>query len=129
MPKLSRAKIANYFADQIVTGEPNIIPRLTAFLLDEGRVRELDLIAADIEQELSTRGIIIADVTSALALDEGFEEAVRQFLAAGKDDKVVIREHVDTSLIGGIKITVGERELDASILNKINRLRAAKGAL
>lgn len=126
MPKLSRAKIAAFFANEIANGAADAIPRLTALLVEDSRVRELDLIAADIEQELSSRGIIVADVTSALPLDEGFEEAIRQLLAVRTDDKVVMREHVDERLIGGIKIKVGERELDASILNKLNRLRAAK---
>ena len=125
MAKLSRAKISAYFADEIIAGAPDVIKRLAALLLDTHRTSELSLIVADIERELYDRGIIIADVSTALPLDEGFEEAVRQLLTFRKDDKVILREHIDPDLIGGIKIRAAGRELDASVRHKLNTLKGA----
>ena len=125
MPRLSRSKIAAYFADEIVSGKPDVIKRLAALLIDTHRTGELDLIVADIEYELNERGIILADVTTALPVDEGFEEAIRQLLAAGKNDKVILREPIDPELIGGIKIRAAGRELDASVRHKLMKLKGA----
>lgn len=126
MPRLSRTKIATYFAGEIAEGRPDVPRRLAALLLDSGRTREADLIVADIETLLAARGIIIADVTSARPLDEGFEEVIRQLLAARDGDRVVIREHVDPGLIGGIRINAAGRELDTSVRHRLTKLRAAK---
>ena len=123
MPKLSRAKIAAYFADEIVADAPDIAKRLGALLLDTHRTSELDLIVADIEYELTTRGVIMADVTTALPIDEGFEEVVRQMLAVKKDDQVILREHVDPDLIGGIRVRSAGRELDATVRHQLMKLR------
>lgn len=128
MVKLSRSRIAAYFADEIVAGRHDVARRLAAFLLGEQRVGELDLIVADIEYELVQRGIILADVTTALPADEGFEAAVRDLVGAGKHDTVVLREHVDPDLIGGIKIRASGKELDASIRHKLNQLKASSAA-
>ena len=125
MPKLSRSKIAAYFADEIATDQPDVIKRLAALLMDTHRIDELDLIVDDIEYELYQRGIIMADVTTALPVDEGFHEAVRQLLATQKDDKVILREHIDPELIGGIKIRAAGRELDASVRHKLMKLKGA----
>ncbi len=123
MPKLSRAKIAAYFANEIVADAPDITKRLAALLLDTHRTSELDLIVADIEYELSTRGIIMADVTTALPIDEGFEEVIRGMLAVNKNDRVIMREHVDPELIGGIRVRSAGRELDATVRHQLTKLR------
>jgi F0F1-type ATP synthase delta subunit len=127
MAKTSRAKIASYFAAEIVERKPNVIPRLTALIIDENRLRELELIVTDIEYELNQAGIIIADVTSAERLSEGVEESIRALLTRGRSpEKVLLREHVDPHLIGGIRIRSAGRELDTSVRHKLNVLKSEK---
>lgn len=125
MVKLSRAKIAAYFADEIVAGKGDVARRLASLLLTTQRTGELDLLVADIEYELSRRGIIVADVSTALPVEEGFEETIRQLLAVHKDDTVVLREHRDPDLIGGIKVRAAGRELDATVRHKLNVLKGS----
>lgn len=128
MPKLSRAKIASYFANELIAGKKDAAERLAAFLVSTHRTGELDQIVADIEYELSEHGVIVADITTALPVDEGFEEEIRTLLSTSRDDTVVLREHIDPELIGGIKIRASGRELDASVRHKLNKLKSLSAA-
>lgn len=124
MAKISRSKIASYFADQIATGEQDVVTRLAVFLREEQRTGELDLIVADIEFELTRHGIILADVTSALPIDDSFETSIRSLLALKRDDQVMLRPHIDPYIIGGIKIRAAGRELDASVRHKLTKFKS-----
>lgn len=127
MVRTSRAKIAKYFAGEIIARKPNVIPRLTAIIIDENRLRELELIVSDIEYELNKAGIVVADVTGAKPLSEATEEAVRELLSHGRTvERVMLREHIDPHLIGGVRIRSAGRELDASVRHRLNSLKAAK---
>ena len=50
--RLSRRKIASFYADEILAGRADVTKRLAAFLLDTRRTRELPLIVRDIEDAL-----------------------------------------------------------------------------
>ncbi len=68
-------------------------------------------------------GRIEVEVFSAKPLDEGLAELVRQRVgeALGKD--AVLRNTVDEDLIGGLKLRVGDRMIDASVATQLSRIR------
>jgi F-type H+-transporting ATPase subunit delta len=72
------------------------------------------------------RGIITADVTTAIPLDRELEQVIAQRLAAhlGREaNKVSIRSRVDPSIIGGVVARVGDQVIDDSVRGRIERLR------
>ena len=70
------------------------------------------------------KGIGKATVTSAVPLDAElrieFENIVKKLSAK---DKVELIEKVDKDIIGGFVLNVGDRQVDASIKNKLNALK------
>ena len=71
------------------------------------------------------RGEIAAEVTSAHALTPAQEAELKAALksVAGKD--VAIAVTVDPSLLGGLVVKVGSRQIDTSLRTKLNSLKLA----
>ena len=71
------------------------------------------------------RGVVAAEVTTAVKLtaeqQTGLMAALRQ--ALGKDPEIETR--VDPSILGGLKVRVGSRLYDASLRSKLDSLRFA----
>jgi F-type H+-transporting ATPase subunit delta len=70
------------------------------------------------------RGISLAEIRTALALEEPQRQAVRDRLHELTGDTIEINEVVDESLIGGITVRIGDRLYDASVRSRLERLRA-----
>ena len=70
------------------------------------------------------RGVALAEIRTALPLDDAQRTAVTDRLAQLTGDEIEINEVVDESLIGGITVRIGDRLYDASVRNRLERLRA-----
>lgn len=131
MRLVSRRKLAKYAAEQILAGNDAVLEEIAGLLIYEKHEREVDLLVRDIEAELAERGEIVASVESARALDDSTRRKIEQFLATAASDKnskpkVSLRESIDPTLIGGFKLRTPTATLDATVLKKLNDLRAKK---
>ena len=131
MKSVSRRKLAKYAAEQILAGNDAVLEEIAGLLIYEKHEREVDLLVRDIEAELAENGEIVASVESARALDDNTRRKIEQFLAtaaSGKNSKpkVSLRESIDPTLIGGLKLRTPTATLDATVLKKLNDLRAKK---
>ena len=70
------------------------------------------------------RGIALAEVRTALPLEESQRTAVTDRLHELTGDEIEITEMVDESLIGGITVRIGDQLYDASVRSRLERLRA-----
>ena len=70
------------------------------------------------------RGIALAEVRTALKLDDGERQAISERLQQLTGDKIEMQEVVDEKLIGGIAVRIGDRLWDASVRGRLERLRA-----
>lgn len=124
--RLSRRKIAAYFADELIAGR-NVTKPLAAYLVETRRIREAELIVRDIESALADRGVLLADVATSRELTADTERAVTDYLkqAVGAAD-VAIRSHVDPLLLGGIRIETPGRRLDATLRHRLDQLTATR---
>lgn len=68
------------------------------------------------------KGIVQADITSAVALSDEQREALKKSLAS-LGNEIEVTENIDASIIGGLRITVGDQRIDASIQRKLNDLK------
>jgi len=88
-----------------------------------------EVIAGYLRELAARRGEVTAEVTAARALTREQAEKVREQLRRAVGRKVAVDIRVDPSLIGGLVVRVGSRLIDASLKNKLARLRVAmKGA-
>lgn len=125
--RLSRRKIAAHFAGQLLDGKKTAVKELAAFLLDSGRERELDLIVRDIEAALAERGVLLADVASSRGLSANVKKDVEAYLKSTTGAKEIhLRETVDPELLGGLRVTTPDSELDATLKHRLNQLKASK---
>lgn len=65
-----------------------------------------------------------ASVTTAVPLDDKLRGEIEKIVKKLSDKKEVeIKEKVDASMIGGFVLNVGDRQIDASIKNKLKALK------
>jgi F-type H+-transporting ATPase subunit delta len=62
-------------------------------------------------------------VTSAVDLDPGISERIGEELESQTGQKVELRNRVDGEILGGLVLQVGNMVLDASIRNRLEKLR------
>lgn len=70
------------------------------------------------------RGISLAEVRTALPLDDEQRAAISDRLRQLTGDRIEMNEVVDESLIGGVAVRIGDQLYDASIRSRLERLRA-----
>lgn len=75
------------------------------------------------------RGEMTADVTSAKPLTQAQAEAVGAALRGAVGRKVTMNLKVDPKLLGGLKVKVGSRLIDASVASQLQRLQYAMKGL
>ena len=104
------------------SGEANLIDVLAA----NERLSALPEIAGLFEALKATQeGVKEATIYSAFPLDEGQRKALIADLETRFKTRLTAEVVVDQSLIGGVKIVVGDQVLDTSVLGKIESLRLA----
>lgn len=84
-----------------------------------------DMIAAFKTLLAQHRGEASAEVTSAVALEEGQVRALKQALKAALDKDVQLTTKVDPSILGGLIVKVGSRMIDSSLLTRLNNMKHA----
>ncbi len=91
--------------------------------------KDIDLVnriyASFVEQLERKLNIVVVDVTTVVSLDDHLREVITNKVAADLKANVVLREHIDTSLLGGILITAGGKRIDASVASKLEVARTA----
>ena len=75
------------------------------------------------------RGVALAEVRTALPLDDQQRDAIVKRLRQLTEQQIEINEVVDESLIGGVTVRIGDRLYDASVRTRLERLRARLTAI
>ncbi|MDZ4169801.1 MAG: ATP synthase F1 subunit delta [Coriobacteriia bacterium] len=70
------------------------------------------------------RGIVVAEVTTAIPLTDALRASLTEKLAAALGRPVALRERVDEAILGGIRINVAGRVLDGSLSSQLDAMRA-----
>lgn len=114
---------------QLVPDMPHLVRNLVNLMIERDRADLLPQVArAFRELTNQERGIVTADVTTAVPLDQETEQTVARRLGEylGRDPgHLVIRSRVDPSIIGGVVARVGDTLIDDSVHGRIERLRRA----
>jgi F-type H+-transporting ATPase subunit delta len=104
----------------------DLTKKFLGLLAEQRRASSLrDVITAYQALDADYRGVVAAEVTTAVALTpaqtRGLAASLRQ--ALGKDADIEAR--VDPAILGGLKVRVGSRLYDASLKSKLDSLKFA----
>jgi F-type H+-transporting ATPase subunit delta len=97
--------------------------RLSSMLLERRRLASVPEIYEKYQSLLlEEKGIVIADVTTAVPLDDAGEKMIQKQLSelVGKD--VEVRTQVDPAIIGGMVARIGDNLIDGSVSSQLRRL-------
>ncbi|MEE1073074.1 MAG: ATP synthase F1 subunit delta [Cellulosilyticum sp.] len=112
--------VENIFTDKVSTP----IVGLLVLLVNKGRQAEiLNVLEAFLDMVKAESGIIKAVVTSAIPLKEAQLEALREKLEASTKSKIELETIVDSSIIAGLVVRVGDKVVDASYKGEMQTLK------
>lgn len=116
-----RAVLRDIFGEAVT---PEVLAVVT-LAVERGHADALGEIARTFGEIAETeRGIVVAEVTTAVPLDEPLRSSLIDKLAAALERPVSLRERVDASIVGGVIIKVGGRVLDGSLSAQLDAVRA-----
>jgi len=122
-PYLSSAEKVEGIERAITGAEPELINFLE-LLVDKHRMTEVFRIRRELDElwKHENRRIDVT-VTSAVELDPSVVEKIGQEVERQTGEKVDLSSRVDGEILGGIVLQVGNMVLDASIRNRLEKLR------
>ena len=101
-----------------------LVRNLGALLISRNAVDGVGEVAAGYRRLLDARlGRQPVEVTTAVELEPGEAEQVRQFVAGLIRKEVALTARIDPAILGGIIIRIGDRLLDGSARAKLEGLR------
>ena len=110
---------------RVVSGVGEQPLALVLLMIRRGRPGAIDAMVARFEDLVRQhRGVALAEVRTALPLDAEQRGDLVERLRGLTGEQIEINEIVDESLIGGIAVRIGDRLYDASVRNRLERLRA-----
>ena len=99
---------------------------LVSFVVGAGRSKDLPaIIDRLVERAAQERNEAVAEVRSAIPLDEEQQQRLAAALGKATGKNVSVKVIVDPSILGGIVAQVGDTVIDGSVRTRLNQLREA----
>jgi F-type H+-transporting ATPase subunit delta len=112
--------IDKVFANYISKNTLNLIK----LLLDRNRLFLLPFISRYYTDILNKkRNIIIAQVITAIEIDEDTKNRVKEKLERLFNQNITIKSEIDTDIIAGMVVKIGDKTIDGSIKTKLENFR------
>jgi F0F1-type ATP synthase delta subunit len=125
--KVARTRIARVVADQTLKqGVSSRLSReLAAYLLAERRTGELDSLLRDVQADWAEAGHVEVIAASAFPLTAVVRADITKRVKAvyPQATAIVINEVHDSEIIGGVRLTLPDRQLDLSLRTKLNKFK------
>ena len=126
--KAPRTRLARFVADKTLAGggsSPELAREVAAYLLAEGRTNELDSVLRDVQADWAEAGFVEVVAASARPLAaevrKEIEATVRRLYPTAK--KIILTEVRDADVIGGVRLTLANQQLDLSVEAKLNKFK------
>lgn len=125
--KASRLKIADVVARQTLAdgSRAGYAKEVAAYLLLENRTNELDSLLRDIQSSWIEDGFVEILARSVHAIDDAAKSDIlaKIKLLYPRADRFKITEIIDSSVIGGVRLSIADSRLDLSIEAKLNKFK------
>jgi F-type H+-transporting ATPase subunit delta len=97
---------------------------LVSFLVSAGRARELPAIVSTlVERAAADRQHAVAEVRSAVPLDDDQRKRLAQALSANLGKEVEVKVLVDPAVLGGLSARVGDVVIDGTVRHRLDQLK------
>ena len=97
---------------------------LLAFVVEQGRARQLPQILGQLSDlAAEARQSVVAEVRSAVPLDDKQRSQMAEALSKATGKKVEIKAFVDPSVVGGVIAKVGDTVIDGSVRRRLEQLK------
>jgi F-type H+-transporting ATPase subunit delta len=97
---------------------------LISFLVGTGRARQLpEIVASLVERAAAQRQREVAEVRSAIMLDEEQQRRLVEALEKATGKKIELKVIQDPSVLGGVLARVGDTVIDGTVRRRLDQLR------
>ncbi len=97
---------------------------LVAFIVGAGRARELPgIIDRVVNRAAAERRHVVAEVTSAVPLDDKLRKRLAEALSSSLGKDVDIKLIVDPEVLGGVVARIGDTVIDGTVRHRLDQLR------
>jgi F-type H+-transporting ATPase subunit delta len=97
---------------------------LVSFVVGIGRGRDLPAIIDKlVERAADERSEVVAEVRTAVELDEDQRERLAEALSNATGKRVSVKAAVDPSVLGGVVAQVGDVIIDGTVRHRLNQLK------
>ncbi|MES2150032.1 MAG: F0F1 ATP synthase subunit delta [Pseudomonadota bacterium] len=128
-PNVSEAQVADVFASLVKAPLTTEAKNFLALLIENGRVPLLPEIGAQFAVlKNALEGAADADITSAFDISNAQVAELVKTLEKKFGRKINPTVTVDASLIGGVRVVVGDEVLDTSVRAKLQQMHVALAA-
>lgn len=125
-PNLSAPKVAGLFISILAGKLSGDAENFVRVMAENRRLGLLGEVRAQFEALKNAReGVIEADVHTAFELSDGQLQGLVSALEQRTDRKVRVQVHVDKTLIGGVRIVMGDKVIDGSARAQLGALESA----
>jgi len=103
-----------------------ITTSLVSFIVGAGHARDLPaIITSLVERAASDRKHAVAEIRSAVPLDDDQRKRLASALSKNLGKEVEVKVHVDPSVLGGISARVGDVVIDGTVRHRLDQLKEA----
>ena len=97
---------------------------LVAFVVAAGRGRDLsEMIDRMVERSAAERAHVVAEVRSAVPLDDDQRRRLESALSSNLKKQVEVKVVVDPSVLGGLSARVGDVVIDGTIRHRLDQMK------
>ena len=125
--KQSRTRVAQVIADKTLKSglSKRYSEQIAAYLLTERRVGELSSLMRDVQTDWATAGHVEVIASSAHPLSADLKTMITKQIKAlyPNASRIIVTETYDPDIIGGVRLSLANQQLDLSIEAKLNKFK------
>ncbi len=101
-----------------------ITTNLVSFVVGAGHARDLPgIISSLVDRAAADRQHSVAEIRSAVPLDEDQRKRLAQALSKNLGKEVEVKVHVDPTVLGGLSARVGDLVIDGTVRHRLDQLK------